>query len=188
MIPESSECKEVSIYCAHDFPEKWEKVAVLLNEKAVDTTVFEWNGTLYLLTFLLHAESERVTPQAYQMILNCENIVLEKIAWEEFDELKCRAAGPLFEDKGELIRPAQVSLDNRYGDKVIFYNVNPDKKAYKEQYCGELRAENVIVQNWWLDGLHTYSVSGQFEAIDIRCRKVDFLKIPRTILRQIFNH
>lgn len=186
MIPETSEVSQVCLYRAVKFPYKWEKQQILLEAKAVDTTVFCVDGTWFLLTFLLTDGSERVTPRAYRMEKG-EKIRLCPLTWDEYDGLRCRGAGMVFEENGKMIRPAQVSTDSRYGDKVAFYEPKIDRNNYTEQFCGELTPENVKAQNWWMDGLHTYAVSERFEAIDIRVRKLDLLKIPRVITGRLFK-
>ena len=164
------------------------KISILLKEKAVDTTVFSKNGKLFLLTYLIKTGSERVVPQAYTMDFKGKDTVLRKIKWDDYDEFKCRGAGQLFVDSDNLIRPAQVSREDNYGDQVVFYKIHCDNEKYQEKICGELKPENVIAKKWWLDGLHTYTGSNKFEAIDIRCRKFDLFKVPRTILSKAFKH
>lgn len=188
MIPESSELNKVTLYQSISFPTEWEKKQDLFEEHTVDTTVFEYAGKWYLLTFVLQEGTERVTPKAYIIKEKDGDIELNPLLWTEFDELRCRGAGPLFKDcEGNLIRPAQASLDNRYGDQIVYYRVNPNESNYSEDICGQLQPQNVFAKKWWLDGLHTYTTSDHFEAIDIRCRKFDLLKVPRTIIKRFLH-
>lgn len=184
MIPESSASNQVRLYRTSVFPTKWELVTVLLHQQSVDTTVFEKNGQLFLLTYLLCPGSERVKAQAYRLELGEKNEVTP-IEWTDFDELKCRGAGPVFRAGGKDIRPAQRSEDTRYGDSVLLYEINAYERHYEEKLVGELTPDKVTANGVWLDGLHTYAASERFEAIDIRCRAFDFLKTPRTILNRL---
>lgn len=175
MIPESSASNQVRLYRAVEFPEKWELVTVLLQEKAVDTTVFEKNGQLFLLTYLPDSATERVTPKAYRLTLREAVAEVVPLPWEHYDELQVRGAGPVFSEGASLYRPAQVSREQHYGDGLAFYRVeNPE--GYTEASAGSMGPEQLKIRGCYADGLHTYCRSDRFEAIDIRCGRVDFTK------------
>ena len=108
MIPESSAANEVRLYRAESFPFHWELQTILLNLRAVDTTVFEKDGRYWLLTFLLVNGSEKVFPKAY-VLTDWSEPELKEVPWPEFDALRVRGAGTLFRDEGGLLRPAQIS-------------------------------------------------------------------------------
>lgn len=181
MIPESSASSQVRLYRATAFPEKWELVTVLLREKAVDTTVFEQNGQLYLLTYLPDTATERVTPRAYK--LNLPEGTLSELSWEGYDELRVRGAGPVLSEGRELYRPAQISREQRYGDGLVFYRIS-DPAGYQEEPAFEMGPEHLKGLGCYADGLHTYCRSADFEAIDIRCGTVDVLKPVKKLLRR----
>lgn len=181
MIPESSEAREVRLYRATEFPVRWEPVTVLLRERAVDTTVFEYGGQYYLLTFLTDGLSERVTPKAYRMNVEGSQVSLEPVEWTNFDTLRVRGAGPVFCDEEMLLRPAQVSQEQRYGDAVTFYRVLPGNE-YREVPEFELTSDDLEIPGIYTDGLHTYCTSSQFEVIDLRCREIDLLKPIKKIV------
>ena len=175
MIPESSAAGEVRLYKSVHFPEKWTMQSVLLYEKAVDTTIFEQTGHLYLTTFFLTEKSERVIPHAYELELSDDNACLREIKWESYDELRVRGAGPFIITDHELIRPAQISQEQRYGDGVVFYRASIGEQYNEKSIC-EIKAIDLKVRGYYVDGLHTYSSSEKFEAIDIRCGVVNVLK------------
>lgn len=182
MIPESSAANEVRLYKAKSFPYEWELRSALLNERAVDTTVFEQDGKVYMLTFATDGKTERVSPKAFEINFE-EDVKLTKISWDEFNTLRVRGAGGTFAEEGKRYRPAQISTEIRYGDGVTFYEVNADGNGYSEKPVGDLTAKNVKASACYMDGLHTYSTSDKFEAIDIRCREFDLFKVPRRILK-----
>lgn len=184
MIPESSASGQVRLYRCEEFPVKWEMVTVLLQQQTVDTTVFEQDGQLFLLTYLLCPGSERVKPQAYKLTLGEQNQVVP-MDWTDYDELKCRGAGPVFRAGDKAIRPAQSSEENRYGNSVLLYEIQTCNPSYTEEQKGELLPDSIMAKDVWFDGLHTYAVSEHYEAIDIRCRAFDWLKTPRTIWNRI---
>lgn len=175
MIPESSASSEVRLYRATSFPEKWEKCAVLLRERAVDSTVFEQNGQLYLLTYCPMPDSERVVPQAYKLELGEDKAELMPLQWQDYDTLRVRGAGPVFLESGEQYRPAQISREQRYGDGLVFYRIC-DPSEYKEEAICEMKSECLRIHGVYADGLHTYCRTDRFEAIDIRCGTVDYSK------------
>ena len=182
MIPESSEAREVRLYRAAAFPEKWELCEILLQERAVDTTVFEQDGNWYLLTFLTDGLSERVTPRAYRMLFAESAVSLEPMCWEHFDSLQVRGAGPLLREGDQLLRPAQISQEQRYGDGLVFHRVTVGED-YRETPEFEMTAGNLRTKGVYADGLHTYCSSNRFEAIDIRCRDFDMLKPVKKLMR-----
>lgn len=181
MIPESSAREEVRLYKATDFPTKWVPSAVLLRQKAVDTTVFQRDGALYLLTYLVTPGREAVTPQAFRLNLDDGAPSLQAIPWDNYNELECRGAGPVFDHSGMQIRPAQRNQAQRYGDGLLFYRIDDTACGYRETLAGRLDADQVRAEGVWMDGLHTYTRSNKFEAIDIRCREFEATKFFRAL-------
>ena len=184
MIPETSASSQVRLYRASAFPEKWELCQVLLSEPAVDTTVFERNGQLYLLTFLPVPGVERVIPRAYRMDLRGTEAVLTALPWEYDDTLRVRGAGPVFSEGQDQYRPAQISREQCYGDGLVFYHIH-DPAGYKETPVCEMRAQHLKVRGCYADGLHTYCRSRRFEAIDVRCGTVDYAKPLKKLLGKL---
>ena len=185
LIPESSAAREVRLYRADAFPFQWTLQEVLLRERAVDTTVFEQDGQLYLLTFLTDGASERVTPRAFTLNIREAGSELSPILWKEYDSLHVRGAGPLFLEGGKRYRPAQMNREQQYGDAVAFFRVSADGSAYREERIGRLGTPKGLHMGMYVDGAHTYCRSSQFEAVDLRCRDFDLWKLPRRLLRRL---
>ena len=186
MIPESSADGEVCLYEACHFPYDWQKKQVLLRQASVDTTVFEKDGRMYLLTFLICPGSEAVIPQAYRMDWEGETVSLTQIPWKKGDGLNTRGAGPIFEHGGKLYRPAQRNQADSYGNGVVLYEIGDLTGGYSETEAAVLCSERISASGIWFNGLHTYAGSERFEAIDIRCREFDFWKIVK-VLRKKFS-
>lgn len=186
MIPETSSQNEVSLYHAVQFPYQWEKKCVLLNQKSVDTTVFCIDQQWYLQTFLLCPGSERVIPQVYTIDFVDGIPLLTQLSWLEYDTLACRGAGPCFRQDGILYRPVQKSREFVYGDCVRFRKIQIAGNQYRETDVGKLESGNVHAKVW-LDGLHTYTRSTKFEAIDIRIRKFDPGKLFRVAAEKLLG-
>lgn len=184
MIPESSAANEVRLYQSVHFPDRWKLSTILLEEKAVDTTVFQNNGQLYLITFFLTQGSEKVIPHAYEFKLHGDEIGLKEIEWERYDELRVRGAGPFFREEDKLIRPAQVNQEQRYGDGLVFYEVFTEDTYHESNLC-EMGKEGLKAPNYYVDGLHTYCASSKFEAIDIRCGVINLLKPFYKLLKKV---
>lgn len=182
MIPESSAAQEVRLYKSHDFPRDWRPVQILLRERAVDTTAFVKDGQMYLLTFLLTSGTEAVIPRAYRMNWNEDVAQLSHVDWNTFDTLAVRGAGGVISWNNELYRPAQKSLEQRYGDAVLFYKIEGISNEYSESLVTILKPESVENVKIWMDGLHTYTQSEYFQAIDVRCRRFDFWKIGKALV------
>lgn len=187
MVPETSSQKEISLYRAVNFPYQWEKYKVLLNNiSAVDTTVFTYEGRIYLTTYQPDGVTERVVPSAYRLVPE-ENYRLIPLPWGTYDTLQCRGAGPYFSQGGKLYRPAQVSSETLYGNAVAFYEVRIDREGYHETIVSQLTPSRLKTPGKYCDGLHTYASSSRFEAIDMRCRDIDPLKIFRKIKQRLLN-
>ncbi len=182
MIPESSAAKEVRLYRAQCFPFQWELQTVLLHERAVDTTVFCHQGQFWLLTFLLDQGTECVFPRAYS-VKDWKDPVLQEVQWKGYDPLRVRGAGPFFETDQEALRPAQVSQLHRYGDGLVFYRPR-FSNIYEEESVFEISEKDLRIKGVFADGLHTYSCSSRFEAIDVRCRTVEPMKIVKRLIRR----
>ena len=184
MIPESSQTAEVRLYQSVRFPNEWRLSDILLYGRLVDTTVIEYNNQLILLTYELSGNSERVIPHAYRMEIENDKGKLEEIKWKNYNELRVRGAGPALEWNKEIYRPAQISQEYRYGDAVIFNRINMNKE-YQEEPVSILKAGNLKIPGYYVDGLHTYTRSQRYEAIDVRVCVRDYMKPVKKLLRII---
>ena len=182
MIPESSAAGEIRLYRAAEFPFKWELQTVLLKERAVDTTVFRLKDRFWMLTFVLDNATERVYPKAYT-VTDWNAPEPKEVPWPEFDPLRVRGAGPVMFDGERPLRPAQISTERRYGDGLVFYSVEPSEN-YRERSSFEVLGKSVAAKGYFADGLHTYSSSRGYEAIDIRCREAEPFKLLKRILHK----
>ena len=185
MIPESSAAREVRLYQAEEFPFRWRLREVLLRERAVDTTVYELDGGLRLLTFLTDGRTERVTPRAFALELNRERASLRPLDWTDFDSLRVRGAGPVFAEDSVRYRPAQRNLEQRYGDAVELFRLRDTAQTHGEEAVGLLRTPTGKLAGSYVDGAHTYCRSSRYEAVDLRCRDFDLWKLPRRLIRRV---
>ena len=166
MIPETSEKRTVELYRATDFPLRWQLEKVLFRDvAAVDTTIFEHHGRLWLFTamspsggslndelFLLHADDVGGDWVPHPM-----NPIVS-------DVRRARPAGPLFWEGSTLYRPGQDCAAD-YGAAFWMNRVDVlDEKEYRETPVRRIDA------SWWPGGVcsHTYTRAGDFEAMDNR--------------------
>lgn len=170
MTVESSESQRVSLYRAQSFPDRWEKVADLLQGwNIVDPTV-HFDGTRWYL-FATVKEStlsydERIWDDLFLFWADTPlgpwrphplNPIVS-------DVHTARPAGRLFVHDGRLIRPSQdCSVD--YGYAVIFNEVAAlSPETYAETQIGR------IEPSWTagLKGCHTYSICEDLEVLDAK--------------------
>lgn len=164
MIPESKENRTVELYRAEDFPHRWKLEHVLLeNVSAVDATIHEQNGKLWMFTGLSDGRYS-----------NCDELSIFYAdslfgPWTPHrgnpvisDVRRARPAGRLFEDGGRLIRPSQ-DCGKAYGYALNFSQiVRLNEQEYEEKPLGS-------IQPGWVKrnlGTHTYTRTEEFEVID----------------------
>ena len=184
MIPETSSCSEVRLYEAKGFPNKWEIKHILLREQAVDTTVFEYNGHFFLLTFLINGKDETVRPKAYELDIK-NGALIRELNWLNPNGLSARGAGPIFQKNGRRYRPAQINQEHSYGDGIVIYEIDRCDTVYAEHKVFELPPPQQKMKGKAVTGMHTYTVSKHYEAIDIRVSDIDLLKAPKRALKAL---
>lgn len=184
MIPETVDRKQIELYQATDFPRKWNRVGVLLeNLHAVDTTVFLLDGTYFLFIYEEN-EHENVLSLASLDIVNC-SIGTPRIV-KIYKEKIGRPGGKVFLQNGQWIRPTQYGK-KRYGEYLKFkafrYDPNNDANAYQESDVFLLRAKDVFPKSMssQFERMHTYNRCGNYEVVDILRQKF-FIERPITLL------
>ncbi len=169
MLPETSENRTVELYRCMNFPQEWKlETTLLVGVDASDATVLEHEGLLWLFAsdfdphrgvHLLHLWS--ASGLAGPWSAHPRNPVVASARG-------ARPAGRIFEAGGELVRPAQDCTAG-YGRGVEFRRiVELTTASYRDEPIGAL--EPAQFSGW--DGLHTYSQSADFEAID------GFMEVP----------
>lgn len=185
MIPESSSACEVRLYKAAHFPYEWDLSDIILREKAVDTTVFEASDGLIMLTYYIDLSgTEFVTPHAFRLTIDGGKCSCEELKWPSYDGYKVRGAGGVFTADGKRFRPAQLNSEFSYGNGIVFNEITVDSGVFSEAPVSQMLSDSVACDGGYFDGLHTYSRSKRFEAIDIRCREFDALKVAKKLLNR----
>lgn len=120
MIPESGEAGKTYLYKATDFPFRWERSGILLEEEAYDPTLWK-SGDQYW--FFVNQRPHPGT-SAFVELYAYFSLSLENPIWTPHalnpivsDVRASRPAGRIFQQNGKLYRPAQDS-GKRYGHRV----------------------------------------------------------------------
>ncbi len=184
MIPESSEANEVRLYKAIRFPYEWKCESILLKGKYVDTTVFENNGKLLLLTFIPSLSSEKVEPRAYELHLDGQKYGVSPMEWRSYNALRVRGAGPILVEKDGIYRPSQINCEQSYGEGLSFNKIDISQSEFSEKVCCEIFSQDIVTKYKNINGLHTYTRTDKFEAIDVRYREFDLFKTVKYIFKK----
>jgi hypothetical protein len=163
-IPETYEAEAVKLYAAREFPTSWEYVGTLLEGiAAVDSTVFEHGGLLWLFCTTREASATRLYAFYATDLLGpwhphlCNPI--------KIDVRGSRPAGPPFVHEGALYRPAQDS-SRTYGGRVVIHRI---LELTPEHFAEEpARYVEPDPQGPYRDALHTMSFAGSYCVIDGR--------------------
>ena len=173
LIPETRAEKKIKLYRCVEFPEKWEEIHHIDDDRALyDSVVFENNGCRFMFTseerldvmygsilYLLELEADTMTPK----IISDTKIT---------DDCQfARQAGKMLHKNGKLIRVAQDCSKKEYGRALEFLEVdNLEPENYSEHLIkhispADLRYEKRIHGKM---GVHTYNRENNFEVIDLR--------------------
>ncbi|HTN66594.1 MAG TPA: hypothetical protein VL051_10470, partial [Burkholderiaceae bacterium] len=166
MCPECSGSRQIRIYRCAEFPLQWELVSVAIDEvSAVDTMIFEYAGTWWMLTSIDKSESNDYCSELY---LFSASSPLSK-EWKahprnpiRIDSEGGRNAGMLFQD-GKIFRMAQRQGYDQYGQGLLMYGITElSDTAYSERLVSEI---NPYFKKGLL-GVHHLSSTGEVTVFD----------------------
>lgn len=183
IIPEANASNMLYVYRAIEFPDKWEKYKTLRTDvKYADTTPFLLNGRKYAFTYQIE---DTYNPKFYLLDLdqpqNDRQVSIDNID-------RRRPAGAVFWYGDKWIRPAQNCV-NGYGKGLIFYSYEDriDKK-YTEKELRELFPKQLhFSEEIYLDGMHTYNCSSNYEVIDVKTRRFNLVNLFFRFCRKIIG-
>lgn len=164
MIPESSANRDIALYRAVDFPLRWERHAVLVdNVEAADATIVEHQGRLYLFAVLregVGGYSDTLGIWWADDLLgpwrpHARNPVL-------VDDRMARPAGNMVLRDGALYRPVQDCRRTYGGALGIMKVTRLDPEHFAQQPDGVLSAGGP----WPGNRLHTLNCNGRLEVVD----------------------
>jgi hypothetical protein len=164
-IPETYMKREVGLYKATSFPDRWEKICTLINDiPAVDPTVFQYNGYWWLMcTNQDEGENNKLFAWYAPNLFG---------PWKphagnpiKTDLASARPAGTPFIYNNSLYRPSQ-DCSKTYGGRVI---INRIIRLTTTEFQEEVAAVvNPFSDCLFSDGLHTLASVGNITLIDSR--------------------
>jgi hypothetical protein len=166
MMPETHEDNCIETYRAVQFPDKWEKHKVLVENINAADSVFE-NGLL--ITAAVCPENDMSVDLC---IYNGEGKQMSYSPAYSHSLTK-RGAGRIFTYKGVRIRPAQSCENDVYGGKIIFNEIKEcTDKGYCEEMFSQITPENILTpMNTAACGIHTYARTDAIEIVDIKFKR-----------------
>lgn len=182
IMPESGAAHELALYGAVSFPYEWKKISVLKNNvNFADTT------PIYVEKLAVtHDITDSKNPKLLLVDLCNDSIKLEA---KMFSPLMSRPAGNVFHFQGVNYRPVQVSYDfnQGYGKELIFTKWKiDDQLGFSEEIVKQLKPEDLnYSDSIYLDGMHTYNSSENYEVIDIKTRRFNIVNFMFRILRKL---
>jgi hypothetical protein len=161
-IPETANAREVALFKAVEFPNKWVKVAPLISDfAAVDCTVFRHNGLWWLFCVNKdHGDHALYAWHAKDLIGPWKQHSSNPV---KTDSRSARPAGTPFIHKGNLIRPAQDN-STAYGASIVLNRVTRlTTTEFREEPIARVEPD---AEGPFPDGLHTLSAVGDVTLID----------------------
>jgi hypothetical protein len=162
LVPESSAGHEVVLYRANNFPFEWTRERVLLHGDYVDTVIWPYAGSWWLLTTAREPPGHAV----HGLLFTADDPLGEWVRHPQstlFNDVRFgRNAGAPLHVGGKLFRVSQ-DCSREYGRAFRFNEVVAlDQGKYEEREIAEV--EPVFEPG--MIGTHTYTRAGQWEAID----------------------
>ncbi|AZO30741.1 MULTISPECIES: hypothetical protein [unclassified Mesorhizobium] len=179
MLPEAYQSGRLTLYKAIDFPKAWQPVAVLLDEPAVDATIFHHQQRWWIF-YALHGPDGRDTRELHVAFA-------DSLAgpWRKHSQnpvrtgrASSRPAGSPFEQDGQLHFPTQ-DCTTSYGGAINLLRV---ERLTPEEFSAGI-VKRLSPEGWLAGfdtGLHTLSDGGGVTLIDVR-------RIERTPIRHLIK-
>ena len=184
MCPESYQNKTVSVYKLCEFPDKWERVEILVdNAKYVDSTFLAYGGDSYMFTFAPKFKNA----EGCLLLYKKEGSTYRKVSELSSDKTLARPGGNFFEQNGKLIRVGQNS-EHAYGEGLVFLEVDSVFPNYAEHVVKRISPQDIVVaENKKYCGVHTYNRSCGLEFIDLKYPVTSFAeRLARMRVRKVF--
>jgi hypothetical protein len=166
MVPETSENRTIELYECVQFPDRWQRVRVLMdNVWAVDATLHQKDGLWWLFTNIRQHEGTSDWDDLY--LFSAPHLF--EARWTPHpmnpvvsDVRSARPAGRLFLHQGKLYRPSQDS-SRRYGYRIRINQVlTLNESRYEEMSVGVIEPP----AGYKFLAAHTVNSSGGLTVID----------------------
>jgi hypothetical protein len=165
-IPETQGAREVALYELQRFPDRWVKVATLLDNTAiVDATVFRHDGLWWMAGATDHGGVASLGTELHLWYANeiTGPWTAHPLNPVKTDVASARPAGTVFVSEGILYRPAQDS-SKTYGSRVVINRVlSLTTTSFHEEPAAFVEPDPT---GPYPDGLHTLSAVGGITLVD----------------------
>jgi hypothetical protein len=164
-IPDTYQTREVALYRALNFPNRWEKLATLIeNFGAIDSTIFQHDGRWWLFC------SDKDTGPLDKLYVWYSDELSGPWMPHSTKPVKSdigssRSAGTPFVHNGSLYRPAQDNSRTYGGGIVINRIVKLTPTEFIERPVSYVPPYK---ESPWPDGVHTLSAVGNLTLIDAK--------------------
>ena len=165
MCPESYQREDVSIYELQEFPDRWRRVATLIdNEKCADSTFFRYEGESYLFTF--KPSFHQYGGQLYLYHIKGGSVVGEQYITD--NKMSARPGGNVLYIDGKYFRVSQDCSDG-YGCGLVFSEIRSVWPKYEELIVKRISAEDLLgpCRGKYV-GIHTYNTLNGIEVVDLK--------------------
>lgn len=177
MIPETSENSQVSLYKAIDFPSKWEKIHVLIDDyQGVDNSILLHDNRWWLFS----TDMEK-GQHSWLNIFYSDDLQGEWIPHPDnpvktgADNHRC--AGTPFNYDGKMIRPA-MNCVHKYGENIILNQIKTlTKESFEEKRVGKI---DPYQNSSFSNKTHTIATIGDYTVVD-GCKETFFCLNPHMI-------
>lgn len=163
MVPETAEAREIQLFQAREFPHRWTKAAVLMDDiAAVDSTVFQHAGRWWLIC----TDNDR-GPDSHLSVWHSRELLGPWKPHEanpvKVDLATARPAGPPFMLEGHLYRPSQ-DCSRTYGGRIIINHLSRlTPREFEER---PVAAIGPFANSPYPEGAHTLSSHGGLTLVD----------------------
>ncbi len=166
MIPETSSVARVELYRAVEFPHRWERERVLLEDlDAADATLLEHEGRLWLFASVAAPDASSLDELHLFFARELRGPWQAHPHNPVVSDARCaRPAGAIQRWGERLVRPGQDG-SRRYGGAISFRAIDLlSESKYAEHEIARLDPEQLGDAR----ATHTYNADARFEAIDLR--------------------
>ena len=186
IIPEGCNAKNISLYKSVEFPYKWEKEQILIeNFAGVDSTLFYYNETYWLFT------SDKNNGVRFNLnIFYSDNLKSNWVAHPKnpvkTDIRSSRCAGTPFTYLNEIYRPS-MDYSEKIEGRIIINKIFKLSKTEFEEIA--VKTIDPYTNSYYSDKIHTLCEAGEFTVID-GCKEICVLtnwKLFKSQLLLIFN-
>ncbi|HEX5224497.1 MAG TPA: hypothetical protein VFW29_05150 [Solirubrobacteraceae bacterium] len=170
MIPETVALRRLELYRAVDFPTRWEREAVLLDDLTIaDATIVAHDGRLWLFASVAAPNASLLDELHVYWASEPAGPWQPHARNPVVSDVRCaRPAGAIQRWDGRLVRPGQDG-SRRYGGAITFREIERlTTTEYAEREIDRIDPDAVVDAR----ATHSYASDVRFEAIDLRRREL----------------